>query len=230
MCSSDLTDSLVANGGELAELSPDSLNRLNEFLPAHWSHNNPIDILGDADSDRYARALEIASQDPNSDGLLVILAPQGMTEPAQIAERLKPYAKESGKPVLASWMGGNSVAAGEAALNSAGIPTFSYPDTAARAFTYMWRYTYNLRGLYETPALTADSEVDSEARNQVGQIIQNAQRQGRTLLTEPESKRLLSLYGIPTVETRVAASEDEAAKIASQIGFPVVLKVFSVVS
>jgi acetyltransferase len=221
------TDSLVANGGELAELSPDSLNRLNEFLPAHWSHNNPIDILGDADSDRYARALEIASQDPNSDGLLVILAPQGMTDPAQIAERLKPYAKDSGKPVLASWMGGNSVAAGEAALNSAGIPTFSYPDTAARAFTYMWRYSYNLRGLYETPALTADSEVDSAARNQVGQIIQNAHSQGRTLLTEPESKRLLSLYGIPTVETRVAASQDEAAKIASQIGFPVVLKVFS---
>jgi acetyltransferase len=141
------TDSLVANGGELTELSPESLTRLNEFLPAHWSHGNPIDVLGDADSERYARALEIASQDPNSDGLLVILAPQGMTDPAQIAERLKPYAKVYGKPVLASWMGGNSVAAGETALNSAGIPTFPYPDTAARAFTYMWRYTYNLRGL-----------------------------------------------------------------------------------
>ena len=119
------TDSLVANGGELAELSSESLHRLDEFLPAHWSHNNPIDVLGDADSERYARALEIASRDPNSDGLLVILAPQGMADPAQIAERLKPYAKEYGKPVLASWMGGNSVAAGEAVLNSAGIPTFS---------------------------------------------------------------------------------------------------------
>ncbi|MFY9949733.1 MAG: CoA-binding protein, partial [Candidatus Sulfotelmatobacter sp.] len=97
------TDSLVANGGELAELSADNLQRLNEFLPAHWSHNNPIDILGDADSERYARALEIASQDPNSDGLLVILAPQGMTDAAQIALRLKPYAKQYEKPVLASW-------------------------------------------------------------------------------------------------------------------------------
>src|SRR5208283_151905 len=75
------TDSLVANGGELAELSPESLKQLSDFLPAHWSHNNPIDILGDADSERYARALEVASQDPNSDGLLVILAPQGMTDP-----------------------------------------------------------------------------------------------------------------------------------------------------
>jgi acetyltransferase len=221
------TDSLVANGGELAELSPESLRRLDEFLPAHWSHNNPIDVLGDADSERYGRALEIACQDPNSDGLLVILAPQGMTDPSQIAQRLKPYAKASGKPVLASWMGGNSIAAGEAALNSAGIPTFPYPDTAARAFTYMWRYTYNLRGLYETPALPERSGLDSESHNQVEQIIQNARRHGRVLLTELESKQLLSLYGVPTVETHVAATEDEAAGLASQIGFPVVLKVFS---
>ena len=221
------TDSLVANGGELAELSPESLRRLDDFLPTHWSHNNPIDILGDADSERYARALEIATQDPNSDGLLVILAPQGMTDPAQIAERLKPYAKQYGKPVLASWMGADSIAAGEAALNSAGIPTFPYPDTAARAFTYMWRYTYNLRGLYETPTLADQSEMESTSRNQVGQIIQNARRQGRVLLNELESKVLLSLYGIPTVETRAAASEDEAATIASELGFPVVLKVFS---
>jgi acetyltransferase len=221
------TDALVANGGELAELSSESLRRLDEFLPAHWSHNNPIDVLGDADSERYARAIEIASQDPNSDGLLVILAPQGMTDPLQIAERLKPYAKESGKPVIASWMGGNSITAGEAALNSAGIPTFSCPDTAARAFTYMWRYTYDLRGLYHTPTLTEDSEMTSDSRNQVEQIIQNARSKGRTLLTELESKRLLSLYGITTVETRVAVSEDEAVRLASEIGFPVVLKVFS---
>jgi acetyltransferase len=221
------TDSLVANGGELAHLSPESISRLNEFLPAHWSHNNPIDILGDADSERYARALEIASRDPSSDGLLVILAPQGMTDPSQIAERLKPYAKEYGKPVIASWMGGNSVAAGEAALNAAGIPTFSYPDTAARAFTYMWRYTYNLRGLYETPTVTELSEPGSKCRTEAEQIIQDARSHGRVLLTEVESKQILSLYGIPTVETRIAANEDEAVRLASEFGFPAVLKVFS---
>jgi acetyltransferase len=221
------TDALVANGGELADLSPESLRQLDEFLPAHWSHNNPIDVLGDADSERYARALEIAAQDPNSDGLLVVLAPQGMTDPLQIAERLKPYAKETGKPVLASWMGGSSIAAGEAVLNSAGIPTFSYPDTAARAFTYMWRYTYNLRALYETPTLTETAELESKSRAGVDQIIQKARAKSRTLLTEVESKQVLSLYGIPTVETRVAASEDEAARLASELGFPAVLKVFS---
>ncbi len=221
------TDTLVANGGELAELSPETLQRLNEFLPAHWSHNNPIDVLGDADPERYARALEIAAQNPNSDGLLVVLAPQGMTDPLHIAERLKPYAKEYGKPVLASWMGGNSIAEGEAALNSAGIPTFPFPDTAARAFTYMWRYTYNLRGLYEIPALTEISELNDASRKQVELIINNARTRGRALLTELESKQLLSLYGIPTVETRVASTEDEAAAVVSKVGFPVVLKVFS---
>ncbi|MFZ0796940.1 MAG: bifunctional acetate--CoA ligase family protein/GNAT family N-acetyltransferase [Terriglobales bacterium] len=219
-------DSLVANGGELAELSLESLQRLNEFLPAFWSHSNPIDVLADTDSERYARALEIASQDPNSDGLLAILVPQAMADPTQVAERMKPYAK-SGKPVLASWMGGNSVAAGEAILNSAGIPTFPYPDTAARAFTYMWRYTYNLRGLYETPTLAEPSEANASSRNQVEQFIQNARSHGRVLLNELESKQLLSLYGIPTVETRAAASENEAAKLAAELGFPVVLKVLS---
>src|SRR5208283_147219 len=149
-----------------------------------------------------------------------------MADPLQVAERMKPYAK-GGKPLLASWMGGNSVTAGEAALNAAGIPTFRYPDAAARAFSYMWRYTYNLRGLYETPALTDQPELDNASRNQVAQIIQNARNQGRVLLTELESKQLLSLYGIPTVETRVASTEDDAAAIASGLGFPVVLKVFS---
>jgi acetyltransferase len=221
------TDSLVANDGELAELSPESLRLLDEFLPAHWSHNNPIDILGDADSQRYAHALDIAAKDANSDGLLVILAPQGIADPTQVAESLKLYAKNHGKPVLASWMGGKSVAAGDAILNAAGIPTFAYPDTAARAFTYMWRYTYNLRGLYETPTLADQSELENAARDEVTQFIDNARRQGRVLLTEFESKKLLSLYGIPTVETRAASSEDEAAKIASELGFPVVLKVLS---
>jgi acetyltransferase len=200
---------------------------LDKFLPPHWSHNNPIDVLGDADAERYAKALEVAMSGPNSDGLLAILAPQGMTDPTQVAERLRPYAKSSGKPLLASWMGGASIAGGEAILNGAGIPTFSFPDTAARAFNYMWRYSYNLRGLYETPRLSEGAEIDIGTRQQVAAIIESAQNRGRVLLTEPESKQVLSLYGIPTVETRVAGNEEEAVNCASAIGYPVVLKVFS---
>src|SRR5713101_7123740 len=144
------TDALLAGHGELAELSAESEKALSAFLPPHWSHANPIDILGDADPERYARALDVALCDPNSDGLLVILAPQGMTNPARVAERVKAHAG-NGKPLLASWMGGRSVGEGVEVLKGAGIPVFSYPDAAVRAFQSMWSYSERLRGLYETP-------------------------------------------------------------------------------
>src|SRR5208282_836592 len=128
--------------------------------------------------------------------------PQGMTDPTQIAEKLKPYAKLEGKPLLASWMGGVEASGGEEILNRAGIPTFPYPDTAVKLFEYMWHYTYNLRGLYETPALAR--EADSTAREQVAAMIAKVRQSGRNLLTEAESKELLALYGIPTVRTLVA--------------------------
>ena len=166
--------------------------------PPHWSHDNPIDILGDAGPDRYAKALEIAAEDPNTDGLLVILTPQDMTDPtADRRAAARPYAKIDGKPVLASWMGGADVAAGEAILNRAGIPTFPYPDTAARVFNYMWRYTYNLRGIYETPDPARGADDGPMRRPQADAIIDAVRQQGRTLLTEFESKQLLAAYGIP---------------------------------
>ncbi|MCS7056735.1 MAG: bifunctional acetate--CoA ligase family protein/GNAT family N-acetyltransferase [Thermoflexales bacterium] len=218
------TDALVQNGGELAPLSPETMEKLNAFLPPAWSHNNPIDVLGDATPERYAKALEVAAADPNSDGLLVILTPQAMTDATTTAEFLRPYARLRGKPVLASWMGGDSVAAGERILNEAGIPTFAYPDTAARMFTYMWRYSDNLRALYETPMPGDDRAIH---RDEAEAIIAQVRATGRTLLTEYESKRLLTAYGIPTVPTFVAESEDEAVAHADQIGYPVVLKLHS---
>jgi acetyltransferase len=189
------TDALIMGGGELAELSPEAIDAFNAVLPATWSHANPVDIIGDASPERYAKALEIAAKDPNSDGMLVILTPQAMTDPTQIAEELKPLAKQEGKPLLASWMGGVDVAAGEAILNRANIPTFPYPDTAARAFNYMWQYSYNLRGLYETPALAEDSPDWTPDRALVAQIVQTSRDHGRTILTESESKQVLAAYG-----------------------------------
>jgi acetyltransferase len=222
------TDALITGGGELADVTEQTMAALNELLPAPWSHNNPIDILGDASPDRYARSLEIAARDPNSDGLLVILTPQAMTEPTQTAELLKPYAQSTGKPILASWMGGSDVETGEAILNRVGIPTFGYPDEAASMFAYMWRYSYNLRSLYETPILPAEApDAKGSPRSQAEEIINIVRGSGRTILTEFESKQLLALYGIPTVETRVAANEADAIRIAGEIGFPVVLKVYS---
>lgn len=221
------TDALITGGGELAEISQGTMEELNKLLPIHWSHNNPIDVLGDADPMRYAKSLEIAAADPKSDGLLVILTPQDMTEPTQTAEALKQYAKLQGKPVLASWMGGVTVAAGESILTHAGIPNFPYPDTAAQIFNYMWRYASNLRSLYETPVSAEDTEKSLEARAKAEEIIQYARQSGRTILTEFESKQLLAAYGIPTVETRIAVSADEAVAAADAIGYPVVLKLHS---
>ena len=221
------TDALIMGGGELAELTPATMEAYNAVLPATWSHNNPVDIIGDASPERYAKALQIAANDPNSDGMLVILTPQAMTDPTQIAEQLKPLAKQEGKPVLASWMGGVDVAAGEAILNRANIPTFPYPDTAARAFNYMWQYSYNLKGLYETPSIAEESADWSPNRELVEQIVQKSRGEGRTILTEFESKQVLSAYGIPTARTIIANDAAAAVAAASDIGYPVVLKLYS---
>jgi acetyltransferase len=221
------TDALISDGGELAEISPETMQQLNSFLPSAWSHNNPIDILGDAEPERYAKALEIAAQDPNSDGLLVILTPQAMTDPTQTAEQLKPYARIGDKPVLASWMGGAEVAAGESILNRVNIPTFAYPDTAVRMFNYMWRYSYNLRSLYEIPELPEDTYGETPDRQTVEGIITKARQDGRTILTEDESKKVLAAYKIPTIPNIIAETEDDAVRAANEVGYPVVLKLHS---
>ena len=222
------TDTLIENGGELAAISPEIMTSLNDILPPQWSHNNPIDILGDADPQRYKKALEIITKDPNSDGLLVILTPQAMTDPTQIAEQLKPYVQMSGKPILASWMGGADVAAGQQILNRQGIPTYAYPDTAARVFSYMWKSSYNLRGIYETPVLPTFT-CDANTRNCaiVENIIQAAKTAKRTILTEFESKEILAAYGIPIVAGCIAESADKAVECAENLGYPVVLKLYS---
>ncbi|MBI4664623.1 MAG: bifunctional acetate--CoA ligase family protein/GNAT family N-acetyltransferase [Verrucomicrobia bacterium] len=221
------TDMLISSGSQLAELSQETFAGLQELLPAHWSRNNPVDILGDADPQRYAKAVEIVAKDPANDGLLVILTPQAMTDPGGTAEQLKPYAKLGQKPIIASWMGGPEVEPGVAILNGCNIPTFAYPDRAARAFHYMWRYSENLRSLYETPTLTPESEETRPDREIVEAILQSARTAKRTILTEVESKEILAAYGIPTVATRLARSPEEAVELAANIGYPVVLKLYS---
>ncbi len=219
------TDALINDGGELTPLSDETIGELNKILPAHWSHGNPIDILGDAGPERYQKAMEIAAKDPNSDGLLVIMTPQGMTAPTQIAEKVRSGVKMDGKPLLTSWMGGAEAAPGIDVLNRAGIPSFHFPDTAARMFNYMWKYSENLRALYETP--TGLSQGHEPLVSRAEEIIRYARTSGRTLLTEYESKQLLAAYGIPVVRTEIAISEDEAVSLAKDIGYPVVLKLHS---
>jgi acetyltransferase len=219
------TDALLGNGGELAVLSPEVRQSLDAILPPQWSHNNPIDVLGDAPPERFAKALKIAAGDPDNDGVLVILTPQDMTDPTQTAEAVKSLAKLDSKPLLASWMGGAQVAAAQAILSEAAIPTFDFPDQAARAFTYMWRYSSNLRSLYETPALAeGDSNIDRAA---AAAIINTARSSGRTLLDEFQSKRILAAYGIPITQTLTASTAREAIEAADALGYPAVVKLFS---
>ncbi len=221
------TDALIGFGGELAEVSEATISELNKILPSAWSHSNPVDVLGDATPELYAKTLEIVGKDENTDGTLVILTPQAMTDPTATAEMLKTFAQYNDKPVLASWMGGAGVAEGERILNAANVPTFSFPDTAARVFNYMWQYTNNLRSIYETPMLPVDSYHQTPDRDMVSAILSHARTTGRTILTEYESKQVLSAYYIPTVHTVLAATPDAAAAAADEIGYPVVIKLNS---
>jgi acetyltransferase len=194
------TDLLIKEGGKIAPLSDQSFQQLNEILPGPWSRSNPVDLLGNASPDQFAKAVEIVSADVNNDGVLVIVTPQAMTDPTAIARALEPFKKLAGKPILASWMGASAVAEGEGILNASGIPTFQYPDTAVRAFCSMSRYNDNLRALYETPALSVEDWCDDAKAEE---IINSARKQNRSLLSELESKQILNAYGIPTAGTTV---------------------------
>jgi acetyltransferase len=219
-------DSLVESGGHLATLSPETLAALDRLLPPHWSHANPVDVLGDATPQCYTKCVEITAQAPECDGLLAILAPQAMTDPTETALKLTDDLRLSDKPILANWMGGSQVKIGIDILNSHGIPTFAYPDSAARTFQYMWQYSDALRALYETPSFN-HADDDRAATKPATDVLQHVLKSGRTLLTEAESKRLLAAYGIPTVETAVATSVAEAVENAQKIGYPVVVKLLS---
>jgi acetyltransferase len=215
------TDALVRADGQLTALGASSIHSFDALLSSHTS-TNPIDLLGDAGPEKFAKAIAIANQESASDGILVILAPQDMTDPLKSAECLKKWA-HTGKPLLASWMGGNSVAAGKELLHQYQIPVFPYPDMAARSFAQAWRYVDDLqRSKNGEPA-----PVDMGDFEKVEKFIQDAESQGRTILDEWESKKVLEAYSIPVVRTEIAKSSSEASHLAQKIGFPVVLKLYS---
>ncbi len=227
------TDAAIFHQAELTPLSSQTLEALDRVLPNAWSHSNPVDLLGDADADRYAKAVDILMKDEKSDGLLVILSPQDMTDATATAVAIKHATQNHQKPLLTSWMGGASVKEGAEILSHAQIPVFEYPDDAAQTFATMWRYSKNLQTLYEIPALNQSIIKEEKSLISVGepqhvkQLLQKIQKEGRTLLTEFESKHILEDYGIPVVKTLIAYTPEEAVSMAIQLGFPIVLKLFS---
>jgi acetyltransferase len=218
-------DELLEHQGKLARLSPETIAKLNAVLPPHWSHRNPVDVLGDSRPERFAKALEIVVTDPNVNGALVILTPQTMTDPIGTAIRVADIAATTREPILAAWMGGQAVEPGRQILNQAGIPTYDSPDRAVRAFMYLVAYQRNREILYETPRQVPHAEsVNLQlAKAQLDQAV----AAGRNVLTEIESKSLLTAFGIPTTVPRPAASADGAVEIAQEIGYPVVMKIDS---
>lgn len=228
------TDAAVFHGAEIAHLMESSLEELNSFLPAAWSHANPVDLLGDAGPELYAHTLDVLEKDEGVNGILAILTPQDMTDSTGTAERILSTRKCKEKPLLTSWMGGEAVKEGKELLLNAGIPCFEYPDDAAETFAAMWRYHKNLQLQYETPVVRHHGETASEEEGEhlkeridSSAIIAKARREGRVLLDEAESKELLASYGIKVVKTYIAHSEKEAKQYAEKIGFPVVVKLFS---
>jgi acetyltransferase len=219
------TDALLERHGELAELSSETVTALDSILPAHWSHRNPVDMLGDAPPKRFAQTLERVLQDPNADAVLVVLTPQAMTDPAGAATQVAAVASKRKKPVLAAWMGGATAEAGRQILNQAGIATYESPDRAVRAFMNLVSYRRNREVLYETPRrVPLDGSVNvARARAEMAQVLAS----GRETLTEMESKALLASFGIPVTTPQAAYSPMGAVEIAHQIGYPVAMKLHS---
>jgi len=223
------TDILILNGGKLAKLEKTTYEELNKFLPDAWSHNNPIDILGDATPQLYCKTIKAVLKDPNVEGILVILTPQFMTDPKGVANEIKEYA-DIHKPILAAWMGAKSIEEGSKILSNVDIPVFEYPDSACKAFSYMWAYSYNLKGIYETAKAYSEIETKDDIQKKDGiitNIIMKARKDNRLILDEHESKLILQAFDIPIVKTEIAKDEKKAIELAKKIGFPVVLKIYS---
>lgn len=219
------TDYLIANGGVLANLSEKTLSELDKNLPQAWSHRNPVDILGDARSKRVSKTLEIVLQDQNVDAVLVIITPQAMTNPASIAKVVGQMADTTTKPILAAWLGGQSMREGIRILNTSGIATYTTPEQAVGAFMKLVSYSRNLESLYETPKdillqFPVDRKIIRERFNSVFILDKN-------ILSETTSKDLLQAYGIPVTQPYLSTTPEEAVAIAGRVGYPLVLKIES---
>lgn len=219
------TDSLLHHNGRLASLSESTIQALNENLPEFWSHQNPVDVLGDARAKRISKAAQIVCNDSGVDALLVIVTPQAMTSPTATAQEIVKLGQTTSKLILAAWVGGQSMQEGINILNSAGIPAYLTPEQAIRSFMTLVQYSRNLQILYETPRdIPFDFEYDRE------EVRSNFLKKCKTeekVLSEELSKNLLKSYGIPVTMPRLALDAEQAAIYAKEMGFPVVLKIQS---
>lgn len=219
------TDAVVEHGGRLAALSDATMKRLNEALPPYWSHSNPIDVLGDAGSDRFVAAVQACLDDDGVNGILLIYTPQGNARPDDMATQISELVRGSDKPVITVLMGGETVRNGRRIFSEAGVPTYDTPEDAVKTYLGMYAYSRNLELLYQTPSEMAIDEAPP--RHNLQAMLRRIAKTGRLVLTEEESKRFLITYGMPVVPQETAHTAEEAIEAAEKIGYPVVLKVVS---
>ncbi|QJR14231.1 bifunctional acetate--CoA ligase family protein/GNAT family N-acetyltransferase [Usitatibacter palustris] len=217
-------DAIPEAGLALATLAPATIAALDRSLPAHWSHGNPVDILGDATGDRFAAALTAIAADPGVDAVIAAYAPTLVSEPGDVAAKLAPAAAACPVPVLTAWLGEHSVHDARDAMVRAGIPAFPTIETAVDALGVVARWGSLRRQLMEAPGPASTHFPERPAG---AAIFKRAVDDGRTMLTEAESKELLAAWGIPVPAMRPAATREEAIGEAAAIGYPVALKILS---
>lgn len=218
-------DAMARHALEPAALGAATLSALNEILPQHWSHHNPVDILGDATAERYGQAMEILSKEGGLHGLMVIFLPQALTDPLAVAKQLVQQLKGRPFPIFAVWMGGRDVAGAIQFLNDAGIATYATPERAVQAFATLVQYTRNLEMLKEIPSRSVRRLFFDRAKAKA--IVEATDLANGGFLTESRTKELLSAYGIHVNPTRTADSVEVAVAVAEEMGWPVALKVLS---
>ena len=209
----------------LAKLQPASVERLDATLPGHWSRCNPLDVLGDAGPGRFGDALKACIDDDNVDGILLILTPQVMSNPTGVAKTVIDAAKESDKPIVVCWMGGNRVTEARGLFQAAGIPSFRTPEPAVELFSHISAYYRAQKLLLQTPS--SISEQTPPRIESARMVIETALMEGRNTLTEMESKAILAAFQIPIAQTVMARSATEAMVLSEELGLPVAMKVAS---
>ena len=218
-------DALALGGGQLAQLSAETLARLEAVLPAHWSRGNPVDLVGDAPVERYTQALAIVLQAPEVDGVLFMHAPTAIVPAAEIAAACAPLLRDAGKPVLSSWLGGTCVEPARRAFAAARLASYDTPEQAVAGWLQLVQYHRHQQALLQLPdAQPRSIRVDRAAAQEV---VRQALAGGREWLDEEQARQVLEAYGIPTVRTIAARDSEEAMAAAVDIGFPVALKVVS---
>jgi acetyltransferase len=218
------TDLLLDEGGELASLTPRTVGQLDQTMPRGWSRGNPVDIVGDADGKRYAAALDALADDRGVGAVLAMNVPTALTSPVEAAHAVASARGAKVVPVIGCWIGGPEAQAGRHVLHQAGIPAYDTPLRAVRGFMHVVQYRRGQRALQRTPPSVAQARSDTQL---VRAVVGGALADRRSILTEPEAKRVLAAYGIPVVPTEVVLDAAEAAAAAQRIGFPVAVKILS---